>query len=243
MEKILFTNTTNVPQEYAPQPASKIIPDWYKNLSSYIGDEKKPSGMGTITSTAKRCMPIFDSISFGYIIPTCVDIYVSQRKVKHPVTNEVLEDSIPWYEWPTEMFGLPIEFHPIEQLPEHPLSNSFPYPKWINPWSIKTPPGYSTLFITPLHRPNIFTLLPGVVDTDRYYSPVNFPFTLNDPTFEGLIPAGTPMVQVIPFKRDAWEMSMGDVQDHINQMNILTKLRSRFFDSYKNHFRQVKEYK
>ena len=38
---IIFTKTFGVPDEYAPQPADKSVPDWYKNLESYIGGEKK----------------------------------------------------------------------------------------------------------------------------------------------------------------------------------------------------------
>jgi hypothetical protein len=40
---ITFTNTSGV-DIGQPQPASKFIPDWYKNMESYIGGEKKPSG-------------------------------------------------------------------------------------------------------------------------------------------------------------------------------------------------------
>lgn len=66
---------------------------------------------------------------------------------------------------------------------------------------------------------------------------------LRDPNFEGMIPAGTPMAQIIPFKRDSWEMSIGKQQDLLEQNKITTKLRTKFFDSYKTQYRQLKEYK
>jgi hypothetical protein len=94
-----------------------------------------------------------------------------------------------------------------------------------------------------MHRESIFTILPGIVDTDQYNAPVNFPFVLNDVTYEGLIPAGTPMAQVIPFKRESWEMSLGTQEDLENQNKTTIRLRTRFFDSYKSQFRQPKEYK
>ena len=86
--------------------------------------------------------------------------------------------------------------------------------------------------------------MPGIVDTDTYKASVNFPFVLNEPdTFEGLIPAGTPIAQVIPFKRESWEISIGVETDVVETQKVGLKLRSKFFDSYKTQFRQIKEYK
>lgn len=230
MPKIIFTNTMGIPEEFTPTPAMNSIPSWYKELSSYISGEKKPTGDGGISATIKRCMPVFDAITGGYILYTPVDVWVSQK------------EGHPWYEWPS--FG-PIQFHPIEQAPNHPNRNGHQinYPKWINPWAIKTEPGYSCLFIQPMHRESVFTILPGIVDTDQYDAPVNFPFVLNNVGMEDLIPAGTPMAQVIPFKRESWKMEIGDDNARNEQNKTTIKLRTRFFDSYKSQFRKPKEYK
>lgn len=227
---ITFSNVLNVPEEYNPKPATASVPDWYKNLESYLGGDKKPNGEGTTTGTIKRCMPVFDAITNGYILYTYTDIWISQK------------DEMPWYEWPS--FN-PISWHPVEQAPNHPNRNGHQqsYPKWINPWAIQTPPGYSILFTQPMHRESVFTILPGIVDTDQYNAPVNFPFVLNNVKYEGLIPAGTPMAQVIPFKRESWEMSIGTQEDFEKQNKTTIRLRTRFFDSYKSQFRQPKEYK
>ena len=230
MPKIVFTNTQNTPKEYEPKPAFTCIPEWYKNLSSYMGEEKRPDGQGSTSATIKRCMPVFDAITNGYILFTPVDVWISQQNGQ------------PWYEWPS--FG-PIQFHPIEQAPNYPKrgGHEVSYPKWTNPWGIKTEPGYSVLFIQPLHRESVFTILPGIVDTDTYDAPVNFPFVLNDITYKGIIPAGTPMAQVIPFKRESWKMEFGSDKELNEQNKTTIKLRSKFFDSYKTFFRQTKEYK
>ena len=226
--KIIFTNTSGADIEQ-PKPASKLVPDWYKNMESYISKEKKPMGDASTSATIKRCMPVLDAITAGYIIESPADVWVSKK------------DEGQWFEWSD--FGL-ISFHPIHQAPEHPARKPFPYPKWSNPWSITTPKVYSTLFVQPMHRESVFTILPGTVDTDTYNAPVNFPFVLNQAnTFEGLIPAGTPMAQVIPFKRDSWEMQIGTQEDFIEQSRATLKLRAKFFDSYKTQYRQPKEYK
>ena len=231
---IIFTDTVGLPDGTNPGPASKNIPDWYKNLESYAGGEKKPDGNGGVTTTIKKCMPVFDAITGGYILYTHTDVFVSQKR------EEIDGPTYPFYEW----VGLePITFHPLFQAPTHPNSDSLPYPKWMNPWSIKTPKGYSCLFVQPLHRESIFTILPGIVDTDNYTAPVNFPFVLNDPKFEGLIPAGTPMAQVIPFKRDKWKMSFGNEETFKEQHLIKIRIATKFFDKYKNLWWQRKEYK
>jgi hypothetical protein len=225
--KITFTNTSGAELEQ-PKPASKSVPDWYKNTQSYTNGERKPIGNGNTSATIKRCMPVFDAITAGYIIESPADVYVS------------IKDGGQWFEWSDHNL---IAFHPIEQAPEHPDKKPFAYPKWNNPWSITTPKGYSTLFVQPFHRESIFTILPGVVDTDQYTPPVNFPFVINDPVFEGLIPKGTPIAQVIPFKRDSWTMELGDKKDLEAQAKVSKKLQSKFFDRYKSMFWAKKEYK
>ena len=81
MTDIIFTKTFEIPEDYFPKPADKYVPDWYKNLESYIGGEKKPSGEGQTTGTVKRCMPVFDAVTGGYIIPTYVDIFITQKQI------------------------------------------------------------------------------------------------------------------------------------------------------------------
>lgn len=226
MNSIKFSTNTIIEKEYYPEPASKLIPDWYKNLESYIGGEKKPTGDGNTTGTIKKCMPVFDSITAGYIIKLPADVFVKTV------------DGTPYYEWSN--LGL-VQFHPVEQAPNHPAANGFTYPKWINPWAIKTAKGYSTLFVQPFHREAPFTILPGIVDTDTYSAPVNFPFVLNDSKFEGIIPAGTPIAQIIPIKRDNWQMETNtDFEEHAR---VTIRLQSKMFDRYKTLFWHKKQYK
>lgn len=225
---ILFTNTSDFKDLEKPKLASSLVPEWYKNTESYVSGEKKPDGNGGTSATIKRCMPVFDAITAGYIIESPADVYVS------------IKDGMQFFEWSALSL---ISFHPITQAPLHPERKPHAFPKWNNPWSIKTPKGYSTLFVQPFHRESIFTILPGIVDTDTYYAPVNFPFVINDSSFEGMIPQGTPIAQIIPIKRDSWKIKIGDQKDVVNQNNITKKLQTRFFDRYKNIFWEKKQYK
>ena len=228
IKEITFTDTFGTCADYFPVPASKSLPNWYKDSPEYTNNQRVIVN-GNTPHTIKKCIPVFDALTAGYIIPTYVDVQVTQR------------DVLPYYEWPSQSA---ISFHPIEQAPTHPGINGAPFPKWSNPWAISTPPGYSCLFIPPMHNPNgIFTVLPGIVDTDTYNSPVNFPFTLDDVKWEGIIPAGTPMVQVIPFKRDSFKMSIGGEKELIQQAKTTSRLRSLWFNSYKRQFWNRKEFR
>lgn len=241
-QNIVFTNIKEiivVPKQYYPKPAKFEIPKWYKELNSYIDDKKEYSvydtdkGMSALTTaTVKKCMPVFDAITSGYIIYSATDLYIKNDDKSNPL-----------YVWPSIK---PVDFHTLNQIPNYPLDTGYTsaYPKWINPWAIKTPKGYSTLFVQPLHRESLFTILPGIVDTDTYSLPVNFPFILKDVNFTGLIPAGTPIAQVIPFKRDSWEIKFSEQTESVLELaSKHSLLRSKFFDGYKTFFRQDKEYK
>jgi hypothetical protein len=210
-----------------PKPASADIPSWYKNMQSYVGGSKGTSDSGITNGTIKKCIPVFDAITAGYIIPLPVDVYVKYK------------DGVQTFEYPS--FNM-VTTHSMEQAPEHPFRNGVNFPKWMNPWSIKTAKGYSCLFVSPFHRDSLFTTLPGVVDTDTYIAQVNLPFVMNDSTFEGLIPKGTPMVQVIPFKRESWKMKLGNSNDKEEALQSSTRLFTKIFDKYKTMFWSRKEY-
>ena len=243
--EIIFTDTIGVNQDFKPTPALTNLPSWYVELESYIGAPRTPS-IGSQTGqngTAKRCMPMFDAITSGYIIYSFVDIYVSQKEQLHHDNIEKL----PFFSWPSNNFQYvqidPIQFHSPEQLKTHFKNSNMLVPKFINPWAIKTPKGYSCFFLNPKERDLPFSIFEGVVDTDKFIAPVNFPFVLKDPSFEGMIPAGTPLVQVFPFKRDKWKMILGKDKERKESADVRTTLLSKFFDAYKSQFRQVKEYK
>jgi len=229
MKDILFTDTMGVTSDYFPAPAKNFTPKWYKDTRSYIGDKKgvTESGPGT---TVKKCVPVLDMMTAGYIIPTWADIWVT-----------IKDGNCTFYSGDRNMkFG----FHPITQIAHYPANMSAGGAhKFENPWSIRTPKGYSCFFMPPAHNPNpYFEVLSGLVDTDNYYAPVNFPFLFKVNEFEGLIPAGTPLVQVIPFKREKWQMKFGDSEDEIKSAKIGHELKVNIFNSYRTRFWNKKDF-
>lgn len=174
----------NIPEPY---PARKLVPDWYKALPSKLHP-------GLEGGSLKRCPPFLDAMVTGWIIPLVGDVEIKTNDDATGVS----------YNW---SYTRPlIENHNPAQI-THEKSPSpighLPPMKWLNWWAIKCPPGYSLLFMPPLNRPDPrFTVFSGLVDADGYFEFINFPFVFTEPGFHGIIEAGTPLVQVIPVRRD-----------------------------------------
>jgi hypothetical protein len=221
-----------------PIPASKKIPDWYKKIPRFINNKKQPDLISNqSTGTIKTCMPVLDAMTTGYLILSENDVFISKNQNNTEGT---------YFQWTG---GVPITFHSKDQVTGYPMPKSRTVeeglPKFHCSWIVQTPKNYSCLFVTPLHHDLPFTIFPGVVDTDSYFNPVNFPFLL-DPSFEGLIPKGTPVAQVIPFKRENWKMKTDRLEDNpkLDKKNRISKstLFGEFWDRYKRHFWVKKEY-
>ena len=141
------------------------------------------------------------------------------------------------------------ECHDIQQLEGSPLvekNKNLTFHKILNPWIIKTPPGYSTLFVPPLNNADDrFSIIPGIVDTDSFENEINFPIVINGDKYEILdtiLERGTPYVQCIPFKRESWKMQIKVIETN-------KYLENRFFmvkhliHNYKKLFWKKKSWK
>lgn len=227
---ITFTATAIFDEKYNPKPSSFYIPEWYKKMESYKDNNKNLKLLDNRTmATIKKCIPVYDSITAGYIIELQQDVYV---EVINHETN---------FKWVSP--NPAVVFHPSWQAPNHPRSQNVDFPKFLNYWGIRTPKNYSCLFLQPFHRESPFTIFPGVVDTDKFYNPVNFPFMMNDKNWEGIIPAGTPIAQVIPFRRDSYKIKFGEEAQEKEMEKNLLPIFSNFYNVYKNFFWVKKEYK
>lgn len=171
-----------------PKPAAKFIPEWFKKVPQRMEER---DGFGAKTLTIKQCMPVLDAMSLGYVIPLCGDVSINTNSD----LTRIEATSGTGYNF--------VEFHDIKQVGER-TAPGFPAPpiKFVNPWVIKTKPGWST-WVLPLTNQfgQHFTCMSGLVDTDRYPKEINFPAIWHTPNFDDVLPAGTPLVVVVPIKR------------------------------------------
>jgi hypothetical protein len=216
--KIIFTSIFpgfDIPH---PVPASKAVPNWWR----------KDSVVKEQMHTMKKCVPILDSLTAGYIITLPIDVYKAKDIEKFSQRNDI--------QFVSEHFPLQTEAYPAAE-EFHPQ----PY-KWINSWKIKTPKGYSCLFIHPLNSGDSpFYSFSGIVDTDKHPLTVNFPFLIRK-DFDGVIPAGTPIIQVIPFKRDSWESKVIDDKEFVEDKNFY-RIFNPPYGTYKRNWWTKKEFR
>lgn len=214
----------------APKPAAHYIPQWYKDIPKFaksdiqIDDNGRLKGVGL-----KSCVPFLDAMINGYIQETWQDIAVDFRdgglKVSCP-TDLKLFDS--------------------RQTLSTPLHESFYQTEfvWKAPWMPRLPKGWSMLFVQPLNHTELpFETATGIQDADNFYhSPFgNFPFYIRY-GFKGIIPAGTPMYQMIPIKRESWESKTMkfDFREQYKRSNMIAK---KFHGAYATMFHVKKEFK
>ncbi len=236
--KVTFYPADESVLDFAPQPipASKNMPEWYKRQPPNINKELLAKGIES--STIKKCMPIFDSMTAGYLILSPCDIYVD-------ATNpETLEYSAP--NQLGAIRGRLFSSHSLEQYGTYPIDTDkyhrtllrvFPL------WSVGTPEGYSSMVLQPMHiDESPVVAFPGIVDTDKFVTNGHFSFLVKK-GFKGVIKKGTPLVQLIPFKREPWQMAIATPEE---SKNVIKKqgalLGSVFANAYKNFFRSKKEF-
>jgi len=216
--------------EYLERPYQAIrkTPDWIKKTTTYYTPTKNIDEYNMPTSTIKNCMPVRDLIGAGYHIPLPCDVWVENAN------NENVS-----FRWGLGHLSL-IEPHNENQsktLPVEEIFNPQPF-KFNNFWIFETPKNWSCLFIHPSYYDDLpFKVLSGLVDTDNFPLSVNFPFYIKK-DFVGLIPKGTPIAQVIPFRRERFNLSF-----HKKNKNLIYKwykASSSFFNIYKNNFRAKK---
>lgn len=242
MNKIMFYPFSEKTKDFAPEPhpSSRSVPEWYKKQPGIISEKEEASiKQGASTSTVKRCMPIFDAMTAGYIIPMPCDIYID-------ATNpQKIEWSVPLA---MKQFGMDmVSSHSKEQYSHYPIdTNKYHQDLFrIMPfWSVKTEPGYSCLFINPIHQDSApFWTFGGIIDTDKFITDGHISM-LVEKNFKGVIKQGTPFTQVIPFKREDWSMEI--VDSEVAKKEIFKQrlnLRSTFVSGYKNKMRSKKEWR
>jgi hypothetical protein len=212
-----------------PVPANNSRPSWWNKMQSYTDGKKGVDLYGDPTSTVKKCMPVFDMMTTGYHITLPCDVWITNdgTTVSFKPSSDDIRLITGQRKDQYEHYHIDKEYHKMVF-------------KWINSWIVNTPKGWSCLFVHPYHYEDLpFRTLSGLVDTDKYPAPVNFPFLFRK-DFEGLIPKGTPIVQIIPFKRE--KMTHEYNYDTGFFKKLWDKAHTEFFNRYGKNFREKKVY-
>ena len=205
-------------KEDYPTPIKTNIPKWFKELTHGRTEDN-----AVFKRTIKGCMPFLETLTNGYLLKVPTDYLIKHGTEKNdkdePITSS--ETSFDAHQMDMQLYvrGHNISgatCHPIEQLKGSPFiekNGNLPFHKILNPWQIKTPKGYSCLFINPMNNKeqDLFSIIPGIVHTDKFPQEINFPFITNFEKYgpkQFVIKKGTPYVQIIPFKRDDWKMKI-----------------------------------
>lgn len=194
MPKIKFIYLDEYFYEVAvrPAPSQHFQPEWFRKMEAYHGGKLRVTN-GESNATAKKCTPMLDAISGGYTVPLWTDVIVSQN-----------DENCPHIDW--RVSRPPFELHgpSSREIPPPPGYDNVVF-KYGTFFKVETPPGYSIMVMPPAgHYDLPFHAIPAIIDTDQVSIDTNFPVWVKT-GFEGIVEKGTPVAQVIPFKRENWE--------------------------------------
>jgi hypothetical protein len=234
-------------KEDYPTPIKLNIPEWYKKLDHTLENH-----------TIKGCMPFLDTLTSGYLLKMPQDFWIRHNIDIKNNEGGVFKNGFQTFALHEHSSILPIrsinlngglDVHTVKQLEGSPFiekNKNLPFYKILNPWKIKTPKGYSCLFVPPLNNSDDrFSIIPGIVDTDTFPVEVNFPIIINGdkyPVLETVIKKGLPYVQIIPFKRDSWKMILKSrVQKEVQNSRLFYPLK--LLNIYKDKYWRKKSWK
>lgn len=180
-----------------PQPISKAMPKWYSEADRF---SKMPNGEYYVgpdsgkVPTWKACPAILDILTTGYSLLTPCDIEFSLDK--NGIISAKVEDNL-YQDFVTRRDPMP-QFHHPEGYYGHHFA-------WMPDWAVRVPEGYSVLYVSPFNRYDLpFMTVSGIIDNDKVNLPGSFPFFIRD-GWTGILPAGTPYAQLLPFLREDWK--------------------------------------
>lgn len=207
--------------------------DWLKKMPQHIS-----GGVSTnrtdlriadkINRTMKSCPGINDMLEIGYIIPLWTDIIVFYDCYSGSLDLQCSDERTQFH------------FHKDQQFDKCTVSRTTsPYRTVINlhsPWLIKLPEGYSSYMCHPFwdETDEIFSVMPGVVDNDSFHT-LNLILRWNKlGKGETLIKSGTPIAQILPFKRTNFELSVISGKEHRPDTLKEHQAFSGFFRKYRH---------
>lgn len=182
------------------EPAVHHTPEWWKRMEQHY-----PSGALDLENripnlSPKKCFPLFDAMTAGYLLRTWADMLVTQTSDGPVFKWKVTVPMVEQHQRITRDMPAPVGYHP----------QVFKYEARMR---TVTDRGYS-MFVVPAwgHNPLTLHAVPGIVDSDGPTTAFSYPFWVRA-DYEGVVPKGTPLAQIVPFRRESW-VSHTAVESH-----------------------------
>lgn len=208
--------------------ASEVKPDWLK----------KQNADATKNNTPKfaACPGMHDYYKAGYIIPAWEDFEIIATKDNIQIIVGTSDRYV--CKSPERMdYSVVAGATPIDSTDVVPSAHKLPCP-----WKVFTKPGYSAMVLPALyHSPFLqeLFLYPGINDYDRYHT-INVMFSPVK-SLHIKIYAGTPLLQVIPYRREDISCEVGLITQREESIANFT-YRTKAPGFYRKYIHAAKEY-
>lgn len=184
--------------DFKPVLAKDVLPEWWKKQKIH------EVNIGQVGHTIQACPAMDDWLKIGwYIIANKDHEIVCGDGAGHDEDDFTFSthsvDASPSH--PANQFG------PFEFLNDKPIKDAF---KFRMPWNIILPKGYSMFYTDPfLFQNRHFAVWPGIIDGDTFNKNMDNAQLILYPrtTTSFVIKKGTPICQIIPFRREEWVAS------------------------------------
>jgi hypothetical protein len=214
-----------------PKPTRDLMPEWYKKAPPFHTKTPQIDENGKANKALKLCQPFMDAMSSGYVQESWQDIDTQKATLNldlpiSKATPKIMSSrghpNVPIGE---DFYQIEFTFHP--------------------PWIPELPEGWSMLYMTPLNRVDLpFQFMSAIVDSDSFTQSQersNIPFYIKK-SFSGVIPKGTPLVQMIPVRREDWKAIANEYNAELQNEAVQT-VRQHLWGGYKKHHWTKKDYK
>ncbi len=218
-----FTQDWVARKHHPVRLAKECLPPQWKNMPSKT----------EFSDTAKMCPGISDYLNSGYIISTWTDISIDQSSEYGPnaslYNNREGAASHPPHQC-LELFA-----HRSHHLGTVKLPGC---------WMIKTSPGYSVMLLPLWYWPNQpWEAMPGIIHSDNHHGEVNINMILKSTEPQISIPAGTPIAQIVPFRREPVSATSRAVRvEDIKRHHIIVKMYEWYKNGITKFYRQKLDY-
>lgn len=236
----MFRATSQYGYDVAPRPipAKNAVPSWWKEMPPYMPSNISPEGktlvveQGLANNSPKKCVPMLDAITSGYLLTLWADVQVDSVNFEVPRITWKTTASIFETHVPVDKMGF--------LTPEGYSSMVF---KYLNFWVPITPPGYSIFVTHPFGYSDVpFRALDAVIDSDKSSIELVPPVWVKN-GFRGVVEKGTPIAQVIPFKRENWESEFTFITEEENRKIQDRNFHGTIVGHYLKNYWSKKDYK